>query len=325
MVKSERMNDNLKTVLKRLLPVALAAWLPLAAAGADDWVSVKIPVEEGLSGISFLNKDSGLVITNWGRYLLTTDGCRSWRTFVLKEGAAFEDVHYLNSRRAFICGRGGMLFRTVDGCATWQNQSLPDTLPWLTDVEMFDDQTGMVIGMTRRAESPFEGLALRTTDGGDTWHPLVSLGLGYAELCHRPSEPVYLLSFGKVSISFDKGKTWESVPTVQGEPCRAMAMHGLAGVIAGPGGMRAYTLDGARTWQLAKSQPDRVFIAAVIVSDTVGYLGGMGGVMMYTEDGGRTWKDEKIPEAFDIYDLALVADRLYAVGSDGHMIYKKVK
>jgi hypothetical protein len=46
---------------------------------------------------------------------------------------------------------------------------------------------------------------------------------------------------------------------------------------------------------------------------------------MRTEDGGDRWTLETLPEKFDILDMQLIDNRLYIVGSEGHMLFKDLK
>jgi photosystem II stability/assembly factor-like uncharacterized protein len=324
-VKTQNDIHNLKTSMKHTLLCLLFLSLAAPAVPAQEWHRVKIPAQDNLTGISFLSPDTGLVVTGTGRYMHTVDGGQSWRRFRIQEGAPFEDVFYLSSQYAFICGRNGRLLRSIDSLQSWQHKSLSDTLPWLRDIEMFDNKNGLVIGMSRHTEHPLQGFALRTIDGGISWQEVEPMGAGYAEIAYENGRPVIILAFGQLIISDDKGATWRTVPTLEGEACRAISMRGDAGIIAGPGGMCAYTSDGGKTWRKVKSDAQRVFIAVQMIDERVAYVGGANGVVMRTADGGKTWQDEDFPAPIDILDFELVGNRLYAVGSMGGMLYKKVR
>ncbi|MDH4157900.1 MAG: YCF48-related protein [candidate division Zixibacteria bacterium] len=311
--------------MKHSLLCLLLLSLVVPALHAQEWQRVKIPAQDNLTGISFISPDTGLVVTGTGRYMHTVDGGKNWRRFRIEEGAPFEDVFYLNSQYAYICGRNGKLLRSIDSLQSWQHKTLPDTLPWLMDIEMFDNKHGLVIGMSRHTERPLQGFALRTVDGGISWQEVAPMGAGYAEIAYEKGGPVIILAFGRLIISDDKGATWRTVTTFEGEACRAISMHGDAGIMAGPGGICAYTRDAGKTWQIVRSDAQRVFIAVQMIDDQVAYVGGANGIVMRTADGGQTWQDEDFPAPIDIFDFELVGDRLYAVGSMGGMLYKKVR
>lgn len=317
------MTVQLKNRISALLALLLLAFA--ATAHAAEWQKVDIPANEDLSGVSFLNRDTGIVVTQYGRYLLTEDGSKRWRSFSEKPPVALEDIDFFNENVAAICGRGGRLYITTTGLDGWQNVSLPDTTPWLLDVEMLDDTTGLVIGITRNPENIFEGLTLRTTDGGKTWNPLTQLGYGLADIEVADDGTVMVLSFGKLSESKDKGFSWTSHLTFDGEPCRTFALHGRHGIMGGLKGLCAYTEDRGQTWNIVRQSLDYVLIASEMVSDKVGYIGGTKGVLLRTDDGGASWTKETLPEAFDIFEMQLVDGRLFIVGSDGKMYYKDIE
>lgn len=314
---------QLKNRISRLLALLLLTFA--TGAQSADWQKIEIPVNENLSGISFLNRDTGILVTQYGRYLLTEDAGKNWNSYSEKPPVALEDIDFYSEKVAAICGRGGRLYITTTGLDGWQNVSLPDTTPWLLDVEMFDDTTGLVIGTTRNPDNFYEGLTLRTTDGGKTWNPLTQLGYGLAQIQVADDGTVMVLSFGKLSESKDKGFSWTSHLTFDGEPCRTFSMHGQHGIMGGLNGMCAYTEDRGQTWNIARQNLDYVLIASAMVSDKVGYLGGSKGVLIRTDDGGANWTQETLPETFDIFDMQLVGNRLFIVGTEGHMLYKDLK
>jgi len=293
-------------------------------AFSQDWQEIKLETNLSLTGISFLNADTGLVVSSGGRYLQTLDGGKNWSIFHITD-TPLEDVFYLDSKTAYICGRKGLIVFTDDAGASWQNKSLKDTMIWFFDIEMFDENNGLVIGATRNPENPFEGIALRTIDGGKIWGKIETLGIGYNEISYRPGEPVYMMSFGKLNISNDMGKTWESFLTVEGEACRAISMYGKSGIITGPKGMCAFTRDSGKTWQITKQESTQLYIAAVMINENDAYIAGAEGVIKHTIDGGKSWTLEQVPDKFHVFDMAIGGNYLYAVGAKGGMIRKKIK
>jgi photosystem II stability/assembly factor-like uncharacterized protein len=151
------------------------------------------------------------------------------------------------------------------------------------------------------------------------------LGLGYAEILYNQGGPVYLLSFGYLHSSDDLGKSWKSAKTFDGPAARTVSIVGKTGILAGPNGMCAFSSDTGRTWTKLDQWSDKIYIAAEMIDEEVGYIGGANAIIMRTTDGGRTWKVELMAKSFDVLDMCLIGDRLFAVGSKGGIIAKKVK
>jgi photosystem II stability/assembly factor-like uncharacterized protein len=291
----------------------------------QDWQVVNVPLDENITSVCFVHPDTGFVVTTKGKIGRTFDAGKTWKVSLVAANIQLEDLSFVNSRLGMVCGRNGVLYRTVDGGETWENKSLKDTIPWFLDVEMFNSKTGLVIGLSRDSLSPFGSLVYRTTDGGVTWKKQKPVGLGCSELQYRPGEPVYLLAFGKIYVSHDLGKSWQSYKTVEGLLARTLSIRGKTGILGGPNGMGAYSADSGKTWTTLDLGMDKIYIAAELVDEQVGYLGGYPSTMMRTSDGGKTWKQELMARSFNVLDMCLIGDRLYAVGSEGGMIFKKVK
>lgn len=310
--------------MKNLTPYLFALLLLPITAGAQGWTNVNVPLTDPITGISFSSRDTGFIITGTGKVAGTTDGARTWSVASIAKNVVLEDVYFVNGKRGFICARQGLIFRTVDGGLSWTKWFSGDTSHFFGSIDMKDSLTGYVIGLHRIPENPMTSVAFRTTDGGKTWQPSTTKGMGYAQLAKAYGK-LYLLSFGTLHYSSDFGKTWSSRTTTNGSTGRALALNGKTGIIAGMGGMRSYSADSGKTWLLASADSGTVYIAAELLNEQTGYIGGTPSALYVTNDGGRTWGRELPARQFDILDFCLIDDRLYAVGANGGIIYKKVK
>jgi len=217
------------------------------------------------------------------------------------------------------------LYRTTDGGKTWADVSPGDSVQMFYDVELFDTKTGLVIGMDRGSEVPYAGIAYRTTDGGKTWKKQKRLGLGYSEIFYRPGGDVYFLSFGQLHRSKDKGKTWQTIKAAPENRARALSFFGKSGLMAGLEGMCGISSDSGKTWTTVKLDKNLTFVAAELVNEKAGYIAGLNDKLFATTDGGKTWNPELPAKMFTILDMCKIGDRLYAVGTDGGMMYKVIK
>ena len=314
-----------KNLMTRYLAAALIMLSLAGQVSSQEWQTIEFPSNNDLTGVCFVHPDTGFVVTNFGEFGRTFDGGKSWSMAQVTSGAALEDVSFISGNLGFVCGRGASLYRTTDGGANWDNMTLKDTIPWLYDIEMLTGRIVVVAGATRASAPPYEGLLLRSTDGGETFDRLNSVGLGYKEFFYRKGGPLYLLTIGAVSQSNDFGENWKTRKTGDEKVGRSLSYAGSAAVIAGPRGMCSYSADSGRTWRANNRSEDEVYIAVEMIDEKTGYIGGHPGVLLKTEDGGRTWSDETPATKFTVLDFYLIADRLYAVGSGGAMAVKEVK
>ena len=310
--------------MKKLITTLLTIILACSSA-AQDWQNIDLNTHVDILGISFLNRDTGILVASNGFYLSTADGGKSWRSFSSGLDLPLEDVCHVNNDMIFICGANGKIFRTTSGLAGWQDISTGDSTAYLIDIEMMNEKVGLVIGIISEDKNPYGAYALRTTDGGDSWHKLKSLGLGYSELEYDGKGPLYLLGWGKLNYSDDMGRSWRSVFTVEGGTGTAISMHGESGIIVGPQGLCAFTRDGGKTWRLNKRHRSEQYRAVEMIDENTGYVGGDEGIILKTTDGGKSWIREVLPRNFDILEFDIGGDRLYAVGTDGGLVYKEVK
>ena len=293
---------------------------------SQGWNKVDFPSTEKITGACFVHPDTGYVVTSEGKCYRTFDAGRLWEGFDVTFGRTLEDLYFFNADTGFVCGQAGALYVTYDAGYTWEDMSFDDTTAWLFDVEMFSQSHGMAIGLKADKDSRFGGFALRTTDGGKSWKSQKSLGMGYSRILIGADSTVYLVSFGRLHVSRDLGKKWESRVTHEGSPARTLAAHGKTMVLAGMAGTIYYSHDRGQTWSPSQQSDEKLFLAAVMVNDSVGFIGGINTTILRTADGGRTWNEElMVVSPFQVHDMLLTGNRLYAVGSGGNIIYKEVR
>lgn len=296
-----------------------------ASASAADWTTVGFPNTSNLTGIHFVHPDTGFVTTSDGTVGITFNAGKSWFVANVAPNTPLEDLHFLNSDTGLVCGHKGALYRTTDGGYNWELVLPEDTALHLLDVEMLDHRIGLTIGMLQTRDNPYTSVVLRTVDAGATWERQIPVGVGPFELFYRPDRALSILSFGRLHFSIDMGLSWQEVPTVEGSPGRSVSLLGKTGLIAGPTGLCARSADSGRTWIKVEQDQEKFFIACELVDEKTGYIGGAQKVLMRTDDGGATWTSVTMPSPFTILDLQLIDDYLWAVGTKGGIMRKKVR
>lgn len=306
-----------------LLPLLLIA----GPAFAQGWQAVNLPTTDNLTGIDFVSPTTGFASTAGGEVARTTDGGRTWSMRRVADDTQLEDVSFADPKLGVACGKAGALFRTTDGGETWTGVSpvRGDTTQHFFSVELFDNLTGLAIGLDRSSANQFGSMGYRTADGGKTWKKLDAMGMGYSEVFYSPEAGVAFPTIGQLLRSSDKGKTWRRLQAISDGIARDLDIVGEVVLVAGPGGFIGVSRDGGKSWNRVKQAQDRTFFSVALAAPNIGFVAGANSVMLATTDGGLNWSEELLSKSFSVLDMTVVGKRVYAVGSGGAMIYKDLK
>ncbi|MBD3402238.1 hypothetical protein GF420_05035 [candidate division GN15 bacterium] len=312
--------------MKTLILLILTPLVLVSTLAGQAWQPVQHGIVDNITGIDFVDADNGFLCTHGGQVGITRNGGTVWQTVTVDPGVPLEDISFANDLMGLVCGRDGALYRTITGGRRWEDHSMENSTPWLLSVEMADTLFAVAVGMTREEERPMAGLSLVSADGGQNWRRQESMGLGYGELFHAGNGPIYFQSFSRLHMSRDGGQTWRTINTIEGRPGRVTAIAGRTGILAGAGGLIAYSHDNGKTWQQAEVEEPHIFTSLVMLNSDTGWVAGHDGIIMRTEDGGVSWTREELPDglSFDIYDMARAGNQLIAVGTNGVMIRRDI-
>lgn len=310
--------------------ISLLLFLLLCAVAsfsyAQDWRRVRSFDDYSVTGISFVNPDTGFMVSQGGVCGITYDGCENWVPRLVSSEAILEDVHFLNNRLGLTCGRYGRIFRTTDGGMTWQNVSFPDSTAWFISIRLLDEERAVAVGFARTGQKgASKGVLLTSADGGQTWEQQTTSGVEFGNLFVSDNGNIYFQSWGFLHMSRDKGKTWRAIKTLDGKPGRATAIRGAAGMLVGNHGMTARSTDNGQTWEPTGADSTMNYTSVVMPHPDTVFVGGHGGVVLKSIDGAQTWTEEYPPQVFDIYELAIVGDYLYCAGTGGSIARLKIR
>jgi photosystem II stability/assembly factor-like uncharacterized protein len=305
------------------LTVVAACLLPISA-GAQEWHTVSFPLKETITGASFISADTGHLVTEGGKHARTFDGGENWWGRQVTDHIPLEDCYFTDAMTGFVCGRKGQIHYTLDGGNKWHDVSWGDTLATFVSIRLLDSGVVLASGFTTHNGAMDQGLLIRSTDRGATWQVIEIPGKAVGDFWYKPGHPIYCLSFGYINYSTDLGKTWHSVKR-EGQPGRTLAFAGSGGMMVGNHGFVSMTVDSGKTWNpVTLGQEQSHFTSIAMIDESTAYIAGTNATIFRTKDGGRTWNQEFFTETFHVLDLALAGDWLWAVGSDGTILKKKL-
>ena len=305
--------------------ILAALIIPSLNVYSQDWKLIEFPSYDHLTDIEMVTADSGLVVTASGYCFKTSDRGKSWQKSVIIKNIRLESLFFENSQNGWTCGHHGSIFKTSDGGSSWNDVSIEDAAAIFFDIEMKDSLTGVAVGMRPLESNRYNGIAVRTVDGGKNWEKFEASGLAFSEIKQsRLKNKILFMAMGRLNISIDDGKSWQSVATLEGAPARTFSIYGQTGIMAGPKGTLGYSNDSGKTWFNKEQDKKKSFLCSVLLSSQHGIVAGGKGEMMVTFDGGINWSEEKTPLELTILDMCIIDNFLFAVGSDGLIMYKEI-
>lgn len=308
---------------KLTLLISFLCFIAGTNSSAQGWKTIYSPISADITGIDFLNPDIGFIVSKTGQIARTDNGCKNWQVVQIDDSIRIEDVSFLDASNGLVCGEKGVVYKTSDGGNTWINITPGDTGHYYFEIEYLDATTFMVVGLDRLNSNPMTGVGMISYDNGKSWKNIDVMGMGFSGI-NKIKNDIYFMGFGLLFHSQDNGKTWTTIKTNLSKSGRALSFSGKNGIIAGPQGMSAYTTDKGKTWKATELPLTNTFVCAKMIDSAIGYIGGVNGQMKRTTDGGITWGDEFMAKSFHVIDICYIGDRIYAVGSEGTIVYKEL-
>jgi photosystem II stability/assembly factor-like uncharacterized protein len=221
-------------------------------------------------------------------------------------------VHFNNPDTGFAVGALGTIIKSTDSGSTWITE-ISGTTNVLLKVYSLDGQLVIATG--------YDGLILRSTDGGETFTQVVVSGLGSGNdmwgLQILNDSIAWACGIGNALIkTTDGGQTWQSVSTgINTNYWWIDFLTNQYGFIACDGGIVLKTTNGGATWtQHQAGDSNNLFTLDAIDSLHIA-AAGIDGKNVYSSDGGETWT-QNVRLVYDAAnDIKFVSvDTGYAIG-----------
>jgi uncharacterized protein (TIGR02145 family) len=299
----------------------------------EKWVKLQSPIEEGIHKLSFVGEHNGWAISyGTGKILHTTNG-RDWSVIAQLNSNYLESIQFIDKNTGFVSGDFGNVYKTIDAGKTWEDIS--PTIHRITKAQQSDSiktdgllvyyysmyfknsEHGVVSGFTVNPKLGFrasrKSISFKTRNSGKSWIEISKDALQNFKSEKEPIKSKKILDTyfydnnaawklkskaEKVIIcnSQDGGNTWEekTLPNINKWIVRGVIFtnkqHGIV-----VGGYKR------------PKESETVFGSAVVFT---------------TRDAGQTWdlEENNLPA---IHDIAATKAKLWVVGQDGLIAYKK--
>ncbi|MCP4229247.1 MAG: M28 family peptidase, partial [bacterium] len=282
-----------------------------------------------LPDIFWLNEQYGWIASEWGIGWRTTDGGNEWDTFTLP--TYLDKYYFLDEENGFALTVG--IYGTDDGGLNW-SEVIPrdwgDYSIRLDDIDFVGGSFGATAGtkhLDPSDSSTWTGICYFSDDGGENWR---STEIPTVENLYSVSVlneyDVWVGGYDtSVYRSDDGGYTFIPVDTSSLPADRLIkCIHFFSqteGVIAGSGGLIAYTEDGGTSW-VNVSMGTNGFSDMYFADSTIGWVCGGYGMVYKTTDGGRSWVDCSIDTESILYSIHAISDMEIWVSGRDMALYK---
>ncbi|MFZ1320199.1 MAG: YCF48-related protein [Ignavibacteria bacterium] len=262
----------------------------LTTNGGLNWFGKFMPEVDfdAYRAISFINPDTGLLVTDYGRLRRTYNAGTNWITnSTYKPRYSQPNILWagelLNSNVAYACGAGGRVVKSTDGAVTWftttgGNENFYSNY-------FINSNTGFTVGT--------DGKILKTTNAGVNWIEKQSNTLQRLREVDFPSVNIGYTcgDTGTVLKSTDEGESWSDI-----SPGGTNNFFGLdfideqTGYISGGNSARILkTTNGGVNWedQVIGVNPLAVIGPLIFVNHNSGFTAG--DENLRTTNGGVNW------------------------------------
>ncbi len=221
------MFDSLKAIL-----ISSSTTNPIKKTtnGGKTWVAFSGLSENSLKAVTFVTRNKGIAVGDYGVILQTSDGGEHWTKAIIGTNAHnFRAVTYIDSVQIVVVGTPEIIFRSRDGGKTWSEEFSPTIYAGYNFVSFSDTSHGLI-------GSNGGGIA-RTSDGGKTWRnetiPSISdiMKIRFYDKAH-------CIAVGTEGLAYssDTGRTWSSRRFFHGNYFDIVSLTGNEKIMIGQGG-----------------------------------------------------------------------------------------
>lgn len=323
----------MKSLGRFLCCISVTFLLMQQTVAQTNWEQMTSGTTSRLWSAAFANDSTVYAVGVDGLMMKSTNKGVTWS--VVNHGLTTKNlysIHFATELVGFVGGLSATVLKTTDGGATWSDISanLPAIITSyaqystqeINDFYFLNVNTGYAVG--------YNGIVMKTTDGGTSWNFLGALGAGtYRSVYFTDATTGFIASHGKkIRKTTNSGETWTewiSSESTFNHFFEIRFFNATTGVAIGDGGSVFRTVDGGENWTRATVTPAATgqLWGLEIVSETVGYASGQSGQIYVTNDAGASWSRQETNFPTAIYrGMAHSKDSVVIAVGDGGVIMR---
>ncbi len=270
-----------------------------------NWIQMGFPVGgKTFRGIHIVDSNVMYVVGYDETIIKTTSGGNNWiiiRNGPPVQGSSYFCVYFVNKDTGWIAGSGAKVLKTTNGGETIDSVFVNGG--WFYDMYFKDANTGCMSA---------EGIVFKTTNGGVSWYPALSLDWGYFfwEMSFV-NDYGWLAGFAGKTIyrTTNFGDTWQCIDTINNSASLVGInfINPMTGFVGGGVNYLFKSTDGGYNWNRENTNTsNETFESIKFVNDTVGWIAATSGVILHTTTGGQpvvniSQTGSEIPIDFKLY------------------------
>ena len=264
--------------------------------------------------ISFINPDTGLMVTDIGLIKRTSNAGVNWITDSTFK-SSFNDngvlwaLQYYRTNIAFVSGSGGRVIKSVNGGQNWI--ATTGGRNNYNSVFFVNTNTGFSVGA--------DGKILKTTNAGLNWIEKESNTNQFLKEVQFVNDNVGYIcgDTGTVLKSIDGGESWSIINTNTNFNLNGIsAKNDLNVFVAGKNGTLKYSTDGGIIWNDINLSVISEFKTIQFIDNSVGYL--TSNLLYKTTNGGLNWINMTTAAGLDTYFIDSLFG--YSTGGSGNIL-----
>jgi photosystem II stability/assembly factor-like uncharacterized protein len=270
------------------LPV-LAGSAPVLAVESLTWSEQQCSITRTLWTVHFVDTLHGWAAGNYGAMVRTTDGGQNWSTVSFGLSDTILALAFASPDKGWAAGNSGVIHQSSDSGLTW-SIVYSNAVDFLAAAHVIDEQTVFFAG-----QEGFDGVVLRTTDGGADWGTAaVSGSSAFGSLCFVSESVGWVAGRDDIAKTVNGGASWSAATTPANDSYKSYIgtiwfVDTLRGFGAGRYGGLSRTDDGGANWVFFDSSLSSWIEDIHFPDPRRGVMAGERGLVRWTQDSGNTW------------------------------------